>query len=257
MQVDEESKRVWALIYIRIHTYINVYIYIYICIYIYVCVHTYVYLYTHIHTHIYVHTYIYTGRWGEQESVGAHIYMRIHTYIYTYIYVCVHTYIFIYTHIYTQVDQESKRVWALISASEEAFTKKAEADEMLSRAIEDLNSYVAPSHFVFCSVSSLPHNKKFTDKFPKKAEADEMRHCTMGWLRLVGSLKLYISLKNIGLFCRALLQKRPIILRSLLTIATPYRRCQFACSAQPHFFFWTLYLLFVRRVERKLLRRMM
>jgi len=44
----------------------------------------------------------------------------------------------------------------------------------------------------------------------------------MGWLRLVGSLKLYVSLKNIGLFCRALLQKRPIILRSLLTIATPY-----------------------------------
>ena len=44
----------------------------------------------------------------------------------------------------------------------------------------------------------------------------------MGWLRLVGSLKLYVSLKNIGLFCRALLQKRPMILRSLLIVATPY-----------------------------------
>ena len=33
----------------------------------------------------------------------------------------------------------------------------------------------------------------------------------MGWLRLVGSFKLYISLENIGLFYRALLQKRPII----------------------------------------------
>jgi len=30
---------------------------------------------------------------------------------------------------------------------------------------------------------------------------------TMGWLRLVGSLKLYVSLENIGLFCRALLPK--------------------------------------------------
>jgi len=40
----------------------------------------------------------------------------------------------------------------------------------------------------------------------------------MGWLRLVGSLKLYVSLENIGLFYRALLQKRPIILRSLLSI---------------------------------------
>ena len=35
---------------------------------------------------------------------------------------------------------------------------------------------------------------------------------TMGWLGLVGSLKLYVSWENIGLFCRALVQKRPIIL---------------------------------------------
>ena len=41
----------------------------------------------------------------------------------------------------------------------------------------------------------------------------------MGWLRSNGSLKLYVSLENIGLFCRALLQKRPIILRSLLMVA--------------------------------------
>jgi len=32
----------------------------------------------------------------------------------------------------------------------------------------------------------------------------------MGSLRLVGSLKLWVSLQNVGLFCRALLQKRPI-----------------------------------------------
>jgi len=43
----------------------------------------------------------------------------------------------------------------------------------------------------------------------------------MGWLRLVGSLKLYVSLENIDLFCSALLQKRPMILRSLLIVATP------------------------------------
>ena len=43
----------------------------------------------------------------------------------------------------------------------------------------------------------------------------------MGWLRLVGSLKLYVSLENIGLFCRALSRKRRILLRSLLSVATP------------------------------------
>jgi len=45
---------------------------------------------------------------------------------------------------------------------------------------------------------------------------------TMGWLRLVGSLKLSVSFENIGLFCRALLQKRPIIWRSLRIVATPH-----------------------------------
>ena len=43
----------------------------------------------------------------------------------------------------------------------------------------------------------------------------------MGWLRLVVSLKLHISFVEHSLFYRALLQKNPIILRSLLIVATP------------------------------------
>ena len=43
---------------------------------------------------------------------------------------------------------------------------------------------------------------------------------TMGWLRLVGSLKLWVSFGDDSLFYRALLQKRLIILRSLLIVAT-------------------------------------
>jgi len=43
----------------------------------------------------------------------------------------------------------------------------------------------------------------------------------MGWLQLVGSLKIYVSFAEYRLFYRALLQKRPIILRSLLIVATP------------------------------------
>jgi len=45
---------------------------------------------------------------------------------------------------------------------------------------------------------------------------------SMGWLPLVGSLKLYVSFAVYILFYRALLQKRPITLRSLLIVATPY-----------------------------------
>ena len=44
----------------------------------------------------------------------------------------------------------------------------------------------------------------------------------MGWLRLVGCLQIYVSLQNIGLFCRSLLQKGPIFLSILLIVATPY-----------------------------------
>jgi len=47
-------------------------------------------------------------------------------------------------------------------------------------------------------------------------------HTCMRWLRLVGSLKSYVSLAEYCHFCRALLQKRPLLLRSLLIVATQY-----------------------------------
>jgi len=43
----------------------------------------------------------------------------------------------------------------------------------------------------------------------------------IGWLRLVGSIKLQVSFAEYGLFYRAPLQKRPVILSILLTEATP------------------------------------
>ena len=51
-----------------------------------------------------------------------------------------------------------------------------------------------------------------------------MSHVThMGWLQLVGSLKLQVSFAEYHLCYRALLQKRPIILMSLLMVAIPYQ----------------------------------
>ena len=47
----------------------------------------------------------------------------------------------------------------------------------------------------------------------------------MGWLRLEGSFKLDVSFVEYRLFYRALLLKRPMILRSLLIVATPYLMC--------------------------------
>jgi len=42
----------------------------------------------------------------------------------------------------------------------------------------------------------------------------------MGWLRMVGSLKLYVSFAEYRLFYMAPLQKRPIISRRLRIVAT-------------------------------------
>jgi len=43
----------------------------------------------------------------------------------------------------------------------------------------------------------------------------------MGWLRLVGSLKLKVSFAKEPDATDYILQKKPIILRSLLIVATP------------------------------------
>jgi len=44
----------------------------------------------------------------------------------------------------------------------------------------------------------------------------------MGWLRLVGSFKAYVSFAKEPYKRDDILQKRPIILRRLLIVATPY-----------------------------------
>jgi len=44
----------------------------------------------------------------------------------------------------------------------------------------------------------------------------------MGWLRLVGSLKSLVSSAKEPYERDDILQKRPVILRSLLMVATPY-----------------------------------
>jgi len=50
-----------------------------------------------------------------------------------------------------------------------------------------------------------------------------LQNVHMGWLRLVGSIKLEVSFAEYSLFYEALLQQRHILLRSLLIVATPYQ----------------------------------
>ena len=54
----------------------------------------------------------------------------------------------------------------------------------------------------------------------------------MGWLWLVGSFKTWVSFAEYCLLYRALLQKRPIILGSLLIVATSYLVGRWICDLQ-------------------------
>jgi len=56
----------------------------------------------------------------------------------------------------------------------------------------------------------------------------------MGWLKLAGSLKLYVTFAKEPCRKDYILQKRPIILRSLLIEATPYPTVQFDLTECTH-----------------------
>ena len=77
---------------------------------------------------------------------------------------------------------------------------------------------------LFCRISSLLQGSfaKETHNFKELTNRSHpITNVCMGWLRLVGSLQLQVSFAECRLFYRALLQRRPIILRSLLIVATP------------------------------------
>ena len=59
---------------------------------------------------------------------------------------------------------------------------------------------------------------------------------TRGWLRLVGSLKLYVSFAKEPYKRDYILHKRPVILRSLLIVATPYKNQHRISSAKEKLF---------------------
>jgi len=98
------------------------------------------------------------------------------------------------------------------------------------------NSHIYISHFTqrylcvsfyHATLVFMPHTSRDThgntnhDNTKHGDSWDISNIDTMGWLWSVGSLKLKVSFAEYRLFHRALLQRRPTILRSLLIVATP------------------------------------
>jgi len=73
---------------------------------------------------------------------------------------------------------------------------------------------------LFCRISSLLQGS-FAKEIYNCILIHILHIMCMEWLRLVGSFKLQVSFAEYRLFYRALLQKKPIMLRSLLIVATP------------------------------------
>jgi len=71
----------------------------------------------------------------------------------------------------------------------------------------------------------------------------------IGWLQVVGSLKLHVSFAKYRLFYRALLQKRPIILRRVLIVATPYSGGGGCDTIKEPYIWYTYHITSIRMVS--------
>ena len=84
--------------------------------------------------------------------------------------------------------------------------------------------YIERAMYMYMSKDLYIKRDMYSQKRPIYVERDSsLPFVAMGWLRMVGSLKLHVSFAEYRLFDRALLQKRPMLLGSLLIAATPYQ----------------------------------
>jgi len=127
-----------------------------------------------------------------------------------------------------------KKIKDTINLCHQIFLEIVEGDNLygmatISRILQTIILFCRISCFLYGSFTKETHTcKEPTNR--SHPVADHLYHCVLGfeqmqskkkvWKREVGSLKLQVSVEKIS-FCRSLLRKRPIILRSLLLEATP------------------------------------
>ena len=189
---------IYIYTYIHIHTYTCSYILEYKC----VCVcstwkHVCMCLCNCVGVYSYLYFYVFTKMCACVEGRGLCMqFFHVWTYVctYTYIYVCMWMYACIYTYIYTH---RCIHVYICI--------------HIFTYMFRYIHIY---KYGIF--INTLYSSSEIDPGIPFLHT-----YIHMGWLRSVGSIKLYVSFAEYCLFCRALLQKRPIILSILLTKATP------------------------------------
>ena len=202
---------------LHVYMYIHIYTYVSICVYLYICIYSYIYIYkyVYIHIHIYIHVHIY-----------------VYTYLYTYVSICVH--VCMYAHICIHNQRMQVYEWfvlqvVIFECMWTGFSGVREWDRCVLRGCQRC-ARNQKNHSERTQISGrqtarqIDRQGQIDRQTNRPTDRQTGRWIDMGWLQLVGSLKLQVSFAEYRLFYRDLLQKRPIILRSLVIIATPQDR---------------------------------
>jgi len=203
-------------IYLSIYTYICIYIcidifihiYIPICIYIHIYIYKYkfVYIYTciYIHLHIYLFVYIYVYMYIFIYTMYTHIhtymlYIQTNTHMYLFIYVCM------YIHRYWCIYQSARLITgkeSSINLIHACLWRDAFMYGIWRRSPPTLRRISTPPpethkhpvyRYMYVSMyvrERLPSLAGFLTYIHTYWYVCETTHCHMGWLRVVGSLKL-------------------------------------------------------------------
>jgi len=145
--------------------------------------------------------------------VVAHVFM--HTCIHVYIYVYIYTYIYIIwmTHVIHMNDSCHTNKWC-VSHIQRVISKAIKHQTHMSRGTR-IHAYI---YYVYTYLSY--EQPMLLIWMTQVTHMKDMCH-TMGWLRLVESLKTQVSFAKEPYKRDYILQKRPRFLRSLLIIDTP------------------------------------
>ena len=174
----------------RNHTpsHVCAYTHTHFCVYLCMCIRTLAHTRTHTHTHTHIHTYT-----------------HVHT----------HTHVHIYKQIYRI------RQFEVAQHTSVPLLRVTPRPCMCAMT----HSYVWHDSFLhtYCDVTNLDETVQTRDALvyhPYRMSQVVEGMCTIGWLRLVGASKLYVSFAKEPYKRDDILQKRPTIIRSLLIVAT-------------------------------------
>jgi len=190
----------------------------------YVCTYIYVYIY------IYTYTYMYSCTQYIEKTMrhfwkmwwGCWFWENTYSFINTYIHTCIYTYWSIYIlHIYFKWAEQ----WGISDKSGGAFgysTRNASCVANWRPPYERRSFFFFLNTFAYCALfrrGKICVYKKYIYIYILFVDTWHKR--LMGWLRFVGSLKRQVSFAKEPYKRGYILQKRLIILRSLLIVATP------------------------------------